>query len=105
MVLLHIVSNNAEQANDIIEFLVSKKLVLNALVQENVILKKRGEQESIVSEKQILIMGKTKALLFNTIDKLLREKYGSKMPILYSIPIVSMDFEQANELINQTAAV
>ena len=59
MVLLHIVSNNAEQANDIIEFLVSKKLVLNALVQENVILKKRGEQESIVSEKQILIMGKS----------------------------------------------
>lgn len=105
MVLLHIVSNNSEQADDIIHFLVNKKLVLNALVQENVVLKKRGEKQAIVSEKQILIMGKTKALLFNTIDKLLREKYGSNMPILYSLPIVSMDFEQANELINETASI
>lgn len=105
MVLLHVVSNDIQQANEIIEFLVNKRLVLNALVQENVVLKKRGDQNKIESEKQILIMGKTKALLFNTIDKLLLEKYGSKMPILYSIPIVSMDFEQANELINETAAV
>lgn len=105
MVLLHVVSKDSEQANDIVDFLVKNKLILNALVQEKVVLKKQGDQNKLVSENQILIMGKTKALLFNRIDNLLRAKYRNNMPILYSIPIVSMDFDQANELINETTSI
>ena len=50
-------------------------------------------------------MGKTKALLFNTIDELLREKYPNNMPTLFSIPIVHMDWEQADELVKETAKI
>jgi uncharacterized protein involved in tolerance to divalent cations len=105
MVLLHVVTNDIQQANDIVVLLVEKKLILNALIQENVVLRRLDHKKEISSEKQILIMGKTKALLFNPIDRLLREKYGYNMPLLYSIPIVSMDFEQADQLIKETAAV
>jgi hypothetical protein len=94
-----------EQADEIVLFLMNKKLILNPLVQENIVLKKLGENKKLISEDQILITGKTKALLFNIIDKLLREKYPDTMPLLYSIPIVNMDWEQADELIKETAAV
>ena len=50
-------------------------------------------------------MGKTKALLFNVIDQLLKEKYPHKMPIIYSLPIVHMDWEQSKELVNEVVKV
>lgn len=50
-------------------------------------------------------MGKTKALLFNTIDELLKEKYKDNMPVIYSLPIVNMDWEQSKNLVNDVAKV
>jgi len=105
MVLLHVVARSEEQANDIVSFLIDKKLILNPLMQENIALKKLNDKKELISEKRYLIMGKTKALLFNTIDKLLRDRHARNMPLLYSIPIVNMDWEQADELIKETAAV
>ncbi|MGB5370166.1 MAG: hypothetical protein WBN18_07030 [Flavobacteriaceae bacterium] len=39
-------------------------------------------------------MGMTKALLFNTINKLLLKKYRDHMPMLYAVAIIYMDDEQ-----------
>ena len=56
-------------------------------------------------QKQTLIIGKTKALLFNTINKELKEHFYQNMPMLYAVPIVYMDEELASTLRANTAKV
>lgn len=105
MVLLHIVSNDENQANEIVDFLTLEKLVVDAVLFEKVTVRKRDKLGVLQNEQQIMIMAKTKALLFNHIDKLLQQKYPSTMPVIYSLPILNMDFNQVNELVNETAKV
>lgn len=105
MVVINIITKNQNQADEIIEYLLSKNLIISAVEMEKVRVYKKDENRTIQSENKILIMGKTKALLFNTIDKQLRKLFGSNMPELYSVPIVSMDWDQANELVEQTAVI
>ena len=105
MVLLHIVSNNENQANEIVDFLTLEKLVVDAVLFEKVMVRKRDKTGVLKNEQQIMIMAKTKALLFNHIDDLLSIKYKENMPVLYSLPILNMDFNQVNELVNETAKV
>lgn len=93
MILLHIISDQEEQANEIVDFLIEENLILEAVLLEKVSVRKKEG-----STNQTLIMGKTKALLFNTIDSLLREKYKEKIPVIYSLPIVNMDWEQSKSL-------
>ncbi len=105
MILIHIITDNEDKAIEIADFLNEEKLILNSMILENVSIRKRLENGTSRSTDQILIMGKTKALLFNTIDKKLRKKYRNEMPILYSLPIINMDWEQADELIKETIPV
>ncbi|MDH7448334.1 hypothetical protein [Aquimarina sp. 2201CG14-23] len=105
MILIHIIADTEDKAIEIADFLNKEKLILNSMILENVIIRKRLENGTAQSTNQTLIMGKTKALLFNTIDKKLREKFVDAMPILYSIPIINMDWEQADELIKETIPV
>jgi len=93
MILLHILSNEEDQANDIVDFLTEENLILEAVLLEKVSVRKKEGNSN-----QTLIMGKTKALLFNTIDIMLKEKYKEKMPVIYSLPIVNMDWEQSKNL-------
>lgn len=104
MILLHIISDEEEQAIEITDFLIENNLILDAVLLEKVAVRKK-EKGTPKSTSQTLVMGKTKALLFSTIDQLLKEKYGSKMPIIYSTPIVHMDWEQSKELVNEVAKI
>lgn len=104
MVLLHIVSKNNQQLTEIVDYLLEEKLILNAIIQENVVIRKNIDGE-FKSEKRVMMIGKTKALLFNTIDTMLRQKFSSNMPVLYAVPIVAMDWEQADELVRETTKV
>lgn len=105
MILLHIIAKNEHQANEIVDFLVSENLIISALTIDKVIIQKKANDDSLQSDTQFLIMGKTKALLFNKIDKLLKKKYKNQMPELYSLAIVNMDWDQANELVEQTVKI
>ena len=105
MILINIVSKSENQASEIVDFLIENKLILDAVIFEKVSTRKKGENGTFQSLEQIFIMGKTKALLFNVIDKRLREKYDQDMPVLFSVPIVNMDWQQADELVNETARV
>lgn len=102
MILIHILSKDEDQAIEIVDFLMEEKLILDAVMMEKVFRREKNSEGVIETKEQTLIMGKTKALLFVDIDKRLRSKFKEKMPALYSIPIVNMDWEQANELINET---
>ena len=105
MILIHILSNEEKQAIEIADYLIERKLILNAMIMEKVSLRSQDENGEINATRQVLLMGKTKALLFTTIDEELRKKYSHKMPVLYSVPIVHMDWEQVDELMDKTAKV
>lgn len=105
MILTHIISDNLEQTIEIADYLSKKKLILNPIIQEKVKGRRMTKNGKFETVEQYLLMGKTKALLFTTIDKKLRKKYPKNMPTLYSVPIVYMDWKQANELIEETVKV
>lgn len=106
MILLHIISQDKQQVCDISDFLSAEKLILNPIIIENAQSRKLGSDgQTIYVTTQFLLIGKTKGLLFNEIDKKLRAKYPTDMPILYSLPITHMDWEQADELIKNTVKV
>tara|TARA_B100000809_G_C15127922_1_gene527083 strand:+ start:144 stop:458 length:315 start_codon:yes stop_codon:yes gene_type:complete len=102
MILLHIISDDEEQAIEIANFLIEKDLILDATLLEKVSLRKKINNK-IESLNKTLIMGKTKALLFDAINELLKEKYKENMPVMYSLPIIFMDWEQSKELANEMA--
>ena len=105
MILLHIISDDEEQAIEIVDFLMEESLLLEGVISEKVLVRKKetfGKSESVA---QTLIMGKTKALLFNTIDEILRDKYKKNCPVIYAIPIVQMDWEQSKQLVNEVSKV
>ncbi|TXB67119.1 divalent cation tolerance protein CutA [Vicingus serpentipes] len=105
MVLLHVVSNDENQANEIVDFLTKDKLILEAVILEKVKVRRRNAAGELDTFNQIMIMAKTKALLFNHIADLLKKKYSSNMPSIYSLPIVNMDWDQVNELVKETAKI
>ena len=102
MILLHIISDDEEQAIEIANFLIEKDLILDATLLEKVSIRKKINNQ-IESMNKTLIMGKTKAILFDVINELLKEKYKENMPVIYSLPIVFMDWEESKELANEVA--
>ena len=104
MILLHISCNSSEQAYEIVDFLIDQKLMLDALVSDKMHFKQlnHGKKESL---NQILIMGTTKALLFNKINQEIRGKYPTNMPLIYATPIIYMDSEQTQHLQEETEKV
>ncbi len=100
MILIHVLTNSMKKAIEISDFLTKERLILNAVIAKDVIIRK-NEKGKIVSEDRVLIMGKTKSLLFNKIDEQLHEHFD-EMPVLYSVPITHMDWEQAEYLVKET---
>ena len=105
MVLVHIICKHRQQADETIAFLLEENLVLDAWVSEKAVFMNREDQYHGKKKRQILIMCKTKALLFNTIDSALSKKYPKNMPILYCVPIIYMNAKQAERLRNETLKV
>ena len=89
MILGYIIAKNKKHAKEIAKLLLALDL----------------ETAHIGYEKQTIIEGKTKALLFSTINQILRITYPENMPMFYAVPIIYMDAEQTQTLYNQTAKV
>ncbi len=104
MVLLHIVCENREQAQLIVDQLIDEKLVFDTMISENLLFRelKRDEKRS---HKRTLVMGTTKALLFKQINEKIREQHSNQMPLVYAMPIVYMDEQQTLELKKETLKV
>ncbi|MCG8308685.1 MAG: hypothetical protein MI975_14930 [Cytophagales bacterium] len=105
MILLHVIANQEKQAIEVADFLMEQKLILDAVILEKVTVRERLKKGVFETFQNTMVMGKTKALLFPQIDRKLRKKYPENMPLLYSVPIVDMNWEQANKLISETAKV
>ena len=105
MVLIHIITKYPERAYEIADLLIEQKLLLDAVIDDKVFVREKHECGEFRTDVRIRLMGRTKALLFDEIDKKLRETYPDDMPLLYSVPIVHMDWEQSDQLISNTAKV
>ena len=106
MILLHVVSKTETQAVENAAFLIPENLILHAWISKNATLREWNPAgNGMTSSPQVLLMGQTKALLFTMIDTALREKYPEELPIIYAVPIVGMDWEQADKMISGTAKV
>jgi hypothetical protein len=105
MILLHVISDDEQQAIEIVDFLMEENLLLEAVCLEKVLVRKKKDSGKPESVNRTLIMGKTKSLLFNRIDEMLKDKYQDKRPVIYSIPIVQMDWEESKKLVDEVAKV
>ena len=93
MIVLKVVSTDRNQIEEIAVLLLQKHLAIDIDLKTNVerlSLKDDQLQRSYVHE----LSGKTKALLFPGIDKMLVEEYGERLPEVYSVPIIHMDWDQ-----------
>lgn len=106
MILLHVISKTETQALEIAGSLVQEKLIFDAVVlRDATVLERAPVGEGMRTSQQVLLMGKTKSLLFVQIDSTLRERYPDDLPVIYAVPIAGMDWEQADQLISGTAKV
>lgn len=97
MIQLHIITKNPEQVKEILEILINEEFITGATVIDSVSSYKsdKGEIETVMTN---LLIGRTKAMLFNTIEKLLKDKYGNLMPVIYGMPIINMDKNHLEKL-------
>lgn len=105
MILAHIIAKNKKQALQIIAILLEKKLLLHAAISKKTVCKNTESKMQFEKQKQTLIIGKTKGLLFNIINQELKNHFSENMPMLYAVPIIYMDEELATILRSSTAKV
>ena len=105
MILVHIIAKNKGQSLKIIDLLIEKKLLFKAAVSEKTVYHKKRADKKLFGTKQFLIIGTTKALLYNEINKELQKTFPKHMPEFYSIPVVYMNEKQADRLKETTAEV
>lgn len=97
MIQLHVITRNTEQIKNIAELLITKKLITGATVidSKSMYESSNGKIESVSTN---LLIGRTRAMLFSAIEKLLKDKYQEEAPAIYGMPIVSMDLKHREKL-------
>lgn len=105
MIQLNIVCHSTDQADEIIKVLLQDHLAINVFKLEGITPAVLQKNKVVYQPGRIMIIGQTKALLFNNIDQMIRKKYSKNMPLVYSLAIVNMDWEQADLLVQETIKV
>ncbi|MBK7183265.1 MAG: divalent cation tolerance protein CutA [Bacteroidetes bacterium] len=104
MILLNIASENEKTIEKIAELLLTKKLAVDINLKVNV-TRLSIVDDKIEKQPIYVITAKTKALLFNKIEELIKETFKDQTPELFSLPITTMEIKQAEEIINNTQKV
>lgn len=104
MIQLSVCSSDLRQIEEIARLLLKERLIVSVRIysEMRLLTLEKGE---IKEAKTYQLTGKTKALLFPAIDKRIRERFADNIPEIYSLAIVNMDWEQADQLISDTAKV
>lgn len=104
MIVLKVVSNDAKTIKNVAKELLQTNLAINVSIESNVIHYTLINDELIPQQIHIL-SAKTKALLFNHIDDFLTKNFGDNLTEIYSVPIVHMDWKQADQLVKDVKPV
>lgn len=84
MIAIHIITENKEMANSISTMLLENRLMLKPFIIDN--------------NPECLIIGRTKALLFNKIYDQIHNMGLKNIPVVYSIPILNMEWGEVSSL-------
>lgn len=101
MILLKILATDEAQAHDLAEVLLRERLWVDPFIGGEQVMLQRKDQV-ITENGRILVQGMTRASLYTRINERLRQLYPYQMPIVFAVPIVSMDWEQSRHLIEDT---
>jgi uncharacterized protein involved in tolerance to divalent cations len=105
MVFIRVSSNDEQQLRDIAGLLLKEHLVMDVDMRTDIDRMTLSPHGELRSHKTCLLTAKTKGLLFNDIDKLIRAHYPDTLPEVYSLPIVYMDWDQADLLTREVKQV
>ncbi|NJM14552.1 MAG: divalent-cation tolerance protein CutA [Bacteroidales bacterium] len=102
MILAYIISNSAEEAEQIALDLLEKQLVFSVNIISN-IRSMRREKDKITSLSRTIVLAKTKSLLYKEIEDEVKRVQTTGTAIVFSMPITQMsqdlfDSIQANTL-------
>lgn len=100
MIALQIITKNTETAHKISDYLLKNDLILEALIMDNIISKEILAGD-IITKSKVQITGITKALLFDKINAELSSNFDKTLYTLHSVPIVYMDWDRQNKLLQQ----
>lgn len=97
MILLRISAPDEQVIEKAAHLLLTESLAIDLNLKRHAqrIVLKKGK---LKTEPLFILTGKTKALLFSVIEKKFHEVFGNAMPELYSLPIVNMEWRQAEVL-------
>lgn len=94
----------AHADNEAIIVTMAEFLLMNKLVSRPSITSARkisfNEDSSICISEEYIFKSISKSVLFNKINKKLRERFKEKMPLLYSEPLILIDPLQQDEIIS-----
>lgn len=100
MVLLHIISNDKQQSDEIADLLIKENLVLSTVTFQSISVRDKHDDGQVGQSEQTMLMGRSRGVLVNEVESRLREVYGAHMPVIYSVPIVNMNWKDADNLIS-----
>ena len=104
MVLLYILSEDKAQIESITQDLLLQHYVTTVNIdwdRDRMFL-----ENGVLAKKKVnLLTCVTKALLFQKIDSFIREKYANDIPEIFTSPIINMDWDLAQALIDNTEKI
>ncbi len=99
MIILDIILEDEKKAGEISRFLIEQKYALQTHIDTNTILTSNGQKKTI----RLFFM--TKALLFNTIETEVKNKFFSDDMIIYESPVSHINEEFGALLRNGIKAI
>ena len=89
MILVYIISNDADEAEQIALNLLKKKLVYGVNIIPSV-RSYRREKDEVVKHERTIVLAKTKAILYQQIEDEVDQLQESETAIVFSMPFVQM---------------
>jgi len=97
MILAYIISNSAEEAEEIALNLLEKRLVYSTNIIPEIRAFRR-EGDKIIKHTRTIVLAKTKSMLYPQIEKEVETLQKTGTAIVFSIPFVQMSQELFNNI-------
>ena len=96
---LHILVKNKHTAKSIATELFNRKLIFNAVINENITSLEQNGTE-IIEKKMTMLITLGKAINYTEVTTLINQMFANDMPVFYSIPILNYNSD-ANKLVTK----
>lgn len=104
MIAVHIITSSETQALSIAEWLIAGKMAYSTIDidKQETLEMSNGQLNRNISYK---LQARTKSLLYTTLEEGIKSKFSDNPPFIYSTPIVNMDKDFAQKIIQDTLSI